>query len=216
MGQHWMKLVPPHHGVGVQHGLRGLRLEPPAAVDGRRAERVRPRGGGPRRRRRGRVAGARQPLHLGASTGGLLTGFTTKCTVASLELTKSSETRNVTASYPCHSAPGVYVSVPMRGRPEPTGGSTSTMEKVPCSGGFTTWKTREPRAVAVQVDPFESKGLKPRNHFIDSRVETTALSSYGSAGFNLYSPAGLSLYPPPPATPTSSLPRCSADTSLPI
>jgi hypothetical protein len=44
------------------------------------------------------------------------------------------------------------------------------------------------RAVAVQVDFFKLQSLKPVFHFIGSRVETRRLSSYGSAGFNLYSP----------------------------
>ena len=45
-----------------------------------------------------------------------------------------------------------------------------------------------PRAVAVQVDPFESKGLKPDFHFIGSRVETRRFQAYGSTEINLYSP----------------------------
>jgi hypothetical protein len=46
------------------------------------------------------------------------------------------------------------------------------------------------RCVAVQVDPFESKGLKPVSHFIGSRVELKpgGFKRYGSTGFNLYSP----------------------------
>jgi hypothetical protein len=49
-----------------------------------------------------------------------------------------------------------------------------------------------PLGVAVHVAfAFESKGLKPRNHFIRSRVETRkpgAFTSCGSTGFNLYRP----------------------------
>jgi hypothetical protein len=57
-------------------------------------------------------------------------------------------------------------------------------------------REQEVQAVAVQVDPFESKGLKPVYHFSGSRVETRRFQAMGqldstvpgtsSYGFNLY------------------------------
>jgi hypothetical protein len=38
------------------------------------------------------------------------------------------------------------------------------------------------QGVAVQVDPFESKGLKPGYHFVGSRVETGCLHGGGFRG----------------------------------
>jgi hypothetical protein len=49
-------------------------------------------------------------------------------------------------------------------------------------------RRRTRRCVAVHV-AFESKGLKPGYHITGSRVGTRRLSSYGSTGFNLDSPA---------------------------
>jgi hypothetical protein len=51
---------------------------------------------------------------------------------------------------------------------------------------------RRARALVVAVQgAFESKGLKPVSHLIGSRV----LSSYGSTGFNVYSPTSSSTSP---------------------
>jgi hypothetical protein len=62
---------------------------------------------------------------------------------------------------------------------------------------------RQLLAVAVQVDPFESKGSKPRNHLIGSRVETRRLQAMGPP---LYLTA---VQPLPRPSPASRLPRRS-------
>jgi hypothetical protein len=59
--------------------------------------------------------------------------------------------------------------------------------------------------VTAQV-VFESKGLKPGDHFMGPRVETRRLSSYGPAGFNLHKPHLDRLGP----VNVQPAPRCSA------